>query len=504
MDLFAGPGGLGEGFSSYSSEDVRYSIPLSIEMEQTARSTLKLRKFFHEFRDSAVPSEYYEFLRQEISLEELYAKYSAEASQAENAAWMAELGKIEPDELDRRIRKAIPVGDPWVLIGGPPCQAYSVIGRSRVNGINPDDHRVFLYQEYLKILAEYEPSIFVMENVPGLLSANVNGHSIFDQIIADLSKPRDALARAGGHRYRVFSLVTNQTRKDMFGEIICNPKDFVVKMENYGIPQKRHRVILYGVREDFLPDDFPTLLEQPQVSTSDVISDLPRIRSGMTQEYDSKNSWVQAMTDMDIDLRKMYSQLSSILGADNTSFKAPQKDRGAQFISSPNKKAVQHKPEWYGDNHLQGVCNHESKGHMTGDLYRYYFAAKYALNNDVSPKLQDFPEELLPNHKNASPGKKNYAFADRFRVQLAKLPSTTITSHIAKDGHYYIHYDPTQCRSLTVREAARLQTFPDNYFFCGSRTDQYRQVGNAVPPMLAYQIAGITATILRQAKCNNE
>ena len=133
------------------------------------------------------------------------------------------------------------------------------------------------------------------------------------------------------------------------------------------------------------------------------------------------------------------------------------------------------------------------------DLYRYFYAACFAQVEGQSPKLEDFPTDLLPAHKNAKRAANGSPlFVDRFRVQLSDKPATTVTSHISKDGHYYIYPDPEQCRSLTVREAARLQTFPDNYFFCGPRTSQYVQVGNAVPPLLARQIAGIVHDVLKR------
>jgi DNA (cytosine-5)-methyltransferase 1 len=153
--------------------------------------------------------------------------------------------------------------------------------------------------------------------------------------------------------------------------------------------------------------------------------------------------------------------------------------------------------DWYHDPKLNGVINHETRGHMGSDLHRYHFMASHAGSKEASLKLEDLPETLLPAHKNVQEAISSKSlFNDRFRVQLKDRPATTITSHISKDGHYFIHYDPKQCRSMTVREAARIQTFPDNYKFEGPRTSQYIQVGNAVPPLLAKQIADIVYNLL--------
>jgi DNA (cytosine-5)-methyltransferase 1 len=174
--------------------------------------------------------------------------------------------------------------------------------------------------------------------------------------------------------------------------------------------------------------------------------------------------------------------------------KTPKNRRGAPFIATKNY-TVAYRRDWFTDKNIGGVCNHEARTHMESDLGRYFFVSCYGCVNEKSPNLEDFPKALLPAHGNITKGVEEKKFADRFRVQLANKPAKTITSHISKDGHYYIHYDPAQCRSLTVREAARIQTFPDNYYFCGPRTAQFSQVGNAVPPLLANKIALVVSNV---------
>jgi DNA (cytosine-5)-methyltransferase 1 len=269
-------------------------------------------------------------------------------------------------------------------------------------------------------------------------------------------------------------------------------------MEQYGIPQARHRLILIGVRADVLGDSVPDVLTpQSEVPARDVLEGLPRLRSGLSRSTDDAQQWLEqlARTEsrswFDSVEDDVYRQLSKAI-ADLT---APKKDRGGEYVKY--SATVAYEPDWYLDTQLDGVCNHATRGHIVPDLHRYLYASCFGIVCKRSPVLSDFPRALLPKHENVQKSLDGSNFADRFRVQLAHRPATTVTSHIAKDGHYYIHYDPTQCRSLTVREAARLQTFPDNYFFCGPRTAQYAQVGNAVPPLLARQIADIILRLLK-------
>lgn len=514
IDLFAGPGGLGEGFSALGRSEgrPRFKVCLSIEKDAIAHQTLRLRAFFRFFKHGDVPSAYYSHLRGELSYEELFNSNPEAANAADREAWHAELGVEGLANVRKRIREAIGGEDKWVLIGGPPCQAYSKAGRSRnrykyrnrfnTHYVPEDDPRQYLYVEYLQVLADHRPAVFVMENVKGLLSATLRNQRIFDQILEDLQFPAEAIRRAERSvatqirsRYHVYSL----ERAAMSGT--SNPVDFVVQSECHGIPQARHRVILLGVREDLVGVSPSTLVCRKPVPVRAVLAHLPRLRSGLSRTSDSDQAWMDTLrcaldeSWMRSLLRSGCADVYAEVARTVRELRMPRKGRGAEFVECD--PFVEIEPEWFLDPRIGGVCNHATRLHMSRDLHRYLFVACFGKARRRSPTLSDFLRELLPDHFNVPAALKLGSFDDRFRVQLDDRPSTTITSHIAKDGHYYIHYDPGQCRSLTVREAARLQTFPDNYLFCGHRTAQYTQVGNAVPPLMAREIAGIVWDLLR-------
>ena len=257
-----------------------------------------------------------------------------------------------------------------------------------------------------------------------------------------------------------------------------------------------------GVRRDISYDPHVLEAASAPVSVSKVLEGLPRLRSGLSQQEDTDSEWREAITGI---LKEPWlgevgkiagHKVMDLIQKTAKGLKIPRQSRGREFLHGSPR--IGYRKDWYLDDRIGGVCNSSTRAHIPEDLYRYLYAACFTKVEKRSPKLFEFPKELLPDHKSAQDTLGHGNFADRFRVQRAEEPSTTVMSHIAKDGHYYIHYDPSQCRSITVREAARLQTFPDNYFFCGNRTEQYTQVGNAVPPLLAKQIAEVVERLLRK------
>jgi len=496
VDLFAGPGGLAEGFSQHRKNGVpSFKIVLSIEKEKIAHRTLLLRAFYRQFPDRQVPKEYYSYLADEITREDLFSRYPIEAKKAANEAWNATLGVTDPNEVDARITSAIGSAKHWILIGGPPCQAYSMVGRARVGGIKKTDKRAYLYEEYLRILAKFRPTIFVMENVKGILSAKVENLSMFGKILEDLRRihPANEKQAANKSGYSIHSFTPNDVKKGS-----TKKTDFVIRCEAFGLPQSRHRVILLGIRNDFIAVTPTKLKPKSPLAAGRVLRGLPRLRGGITKVADDYNAWLNCLQSIKTEpwlsepnispqFRKRLLRYISLISM-------PRNNRGAEVIKLTAQ--IDALKEWYLDSAMDFIINHSSRAHISADIHRYFFAAAYAKFKKRTPFINDFPIFLLPLHKNVWKAMDGTHFPDRFRVVVATKPSTTITSHIGKDGHYYIHPDPTQARSLTVREAARLQTFPDNYLFEGNRTEQYVQVGNAVPPLLALQLAECVAITL--------
>ena len=493
VDIFSGPGGLGEGFCPVSaSSDWPFRIAVSVEKDKAAYETLLLRSFVRKF-EGKLPSMYYDLLNGRIEEPDWGESYPVEWQAAEKEARRLELGTATTSRfLESRLSEVQEVyGDNTVLIGGPPCQAYSLAGRVRnaaVAGYLPHkDDRNVLYQKYIEVLELLEPAFFVMENVKGMLSASVRGEGVFKKVMSDL---RTATARG----YELVALAPPNRRKRSRQEL--TPSDFVVRAEDHGVPQARHRVFIAGMRRDIaeqLPAKvWPRLRRSAAPSVGAVIGTMPRLRSGLSRR-DALDDWLASVHCAVELLRRNPPEAAR---QDVRAFRAELKRTDATLREgAPDSRCRAESDslsacpaglrKWLRDAHLEVLPNNETRGHMPSDLARYLFAAVFAAATGRSPKAPEFPDALAPEHQNWRSGK----FTDRFRVQLRDRPGTTVTSHISKDGHYYIHFDPSQCRSLTVREAARLQTFPDNYLFKGTRTDQYVQVGNAVPPYLAYQIA---------------
>ena len=495
VDVFAGPGGLGEGFCPISADsEWPFTLAASIEKEAAAHQTLLLRSFLRKF-GGTLPKQYYEFLNRETSEPDWGTRFPNEWQEAENEARCLTLGDPDSERfLEKRISEVRKeYRNRTVLLGGPPCQAYSLAGRVRNASISGylvhKDERTRLYEKYIDVLKRLEPAFFVMENVKGMLSATSQGERIFERVLSDL---RDATSK-GYKLVPLASVNQNNCKKTPY-----TASDFIVRAEDFGVPQARHRVFIVGIRADIarhLPEHaWPRLEDSSRAAPSvrETIDGMPRLRSGISRR-DSLQAWKSSISkaldllsknlpELSKEERSAFrSSLKQLAG--DMAHKLPSARRGEDAVCGVGRSACI--DNWLLDEQLTRLPNHETRSHMQSDLSRYLFASVFASVTARSPKAKDFPAVFSPAHRNWCSG----SFADRFRVQVASRPSTTITSHISKDGHYYIHYDPLQCRSLTVREAARLQTFPDNYLFKGNRTQQYVQVGNAVPPYLANQVA---------------
>jgi DNA (cytosine-5)-methyltransferase 1 len=529
IDLFAGPGGLGEGF--FRSRTLDFEIAVSIEKDEMAYETLLLRAAHRAvmrtgmatrevwaawdrfIADSSWEDAFDSIERSGIEL------FASACAKARTEAWNLELGEDNQCVAMQGIRKRLKpfmrdgmLPNNAVLIGGPPCQAYSVVGRSRNRGnqdyVAEEDHRNFLYKEYLQAIREFRPAVFVMENVKGILTSRVADGHIFQSIMSDLQRPDLACGDDTGLHYTLTTL--NPGSGDLADSE--DPRSFVIHAEDHGIPQARHRVIICGMRRDVMQraDGIGKLRLGASPTVSEVIKDLPRLRPQLSSRGCGA-AWPagldhpllsQALEQLEAQGMASTRVARQMRAARRVMRREPDPGTGGTRLHLAD--AEHSRPAilagWYRDRPIKALANHESRAHMPEDLVRYLFVSSYGLEIGQSPTLAHFPRALLPMHSNVDPDNPTASiFKDRFRVQLGTRHSSTVTSHIAKDGHAFIHPDPAQCRSLTVREAARLQTFPDSYVFLGNRTSQYTQVGNAVPPLLARQIADLVGSVLVRA-----
>lgn len=432
IDLFAGAGGLSEGFYQAG-----FTIQASIDNNPHCINTLKSRALFRYYHSIGREKEYFSIIKDRDIKDrlEIFDFLSSEKKISE---------KIESIDLsntyDTKVLKSIKkIGiKPDLIVGGPPCQAYSLMNtRARKNA---KDSRHVLFKNYLHIIDQLKPKMFLFENVVGMTSTIIDGKNIIQLFENDLKKMKT--------QYTIISKMDGT----LFSNLSYNRKDYIYNMSSYGLPQNRKRFILIAVRNDIY-----------NKINVDLLSD---------KIFNTPSNEMNTVKDAIHDLPKLF--LKTNRGEDIFLNKKSDKKKMSQYASS------------LMNTEIKGTFNHKARTQMKEDLARYKYLAKLPKDERASNTLQLLKHKmpkLLPNHKNLS------SFVDRFKVQYKENISSTVMAHISKDGHYYIHYDPEQNRSLTVREAARLQGFPDDYFFEGPRTEQFKMVGNAVPPFFTKQLA---------------
>jgi DNA (cytosine-5)-methyltransferase 1 len=418
IDLFAGGGGLSEGFIQAGYEPVAH-----VEIEKAACNTLKTRTAYHYLKSTGKYDVYVSYLKAEITRKELYSYIPNELL---DSVINLPIGGDNNQEIFNQIDNCLGEQTVDLIIGGPPCQAYSLVGRSRSKTKMVGDPRNYLFIEYAKFLEKYRPNLFVFENVLGLESANAGQYLI--------------------------------EMKNLFNQKGYEIERFNLEAKDFGVLQNRKRIIIIGWQTG-KSINIPNLKEikiKEEYLIADVLKDLPKIQAGEGSDKFLKYS--AETTD--------YLQKFSIR------------------------------------NGLDILTQHVARPHREQDKEIYKIAVKKWNDDRQRLNYNDLPERLK-THENRN------SFFDRFKVVASDLPySQTVVAHIAKDGHYYIHPDINQNRSLTVREAARLQSFPDDYYFEGekegsNRTAAFKQIGNAVPVLMAKVIAEKLKNILNDCRKDN-
>lgn len=396
LDLFAGAGGLSEGFASAGYQPIAH-----VEMDRDACSTLKTRESFYYLKSNGMNYKYIDYLKGNITKESFYGLIPDGVLNSVICETMSD--ETMPSIFERidfamESRNADHID---LILGGPPCQAYSMVGRARKNMEN--DPRNTLYKLYFQAIEKYKPTMFVFENVPGLLTAG-NG-SYLKEILS-------------GFRTRGYEL------------------DYqILNAADYEVLQNRKRIILIGWQKDS-GHEYPTLQKMSKAYlVSELFDDLPALNPGQ-----QINTYTHELSD--------------------------------GYLSGTGIRKKNDVLTW-----------HVARTNMERDRNIYRLAIQAWNKDHTRLKYTDIPDELATHNNKTS-------FVDRFKVVAPDLMAThTMVAHISKDGHYYIHPDLKQARSISVREAARIQSFPDDFYFEGSRTAAFRQIGNAVPPLLAQTIA---------------
>jgi DNA (cytosine-5)-methyltransferase 1 len=403
IDLFAGCGGLSEGFLQTNEFDALAHVEWEVPMVKTLRNRLE-KRWGHSTEEAEKCVVHFDIQKTEELINGNWTDDSINMYSKTNNNFVIEKG-LRGLVGDRKVN---------LIIGGPPCQAYSIAGRAQDKNSMKDDYRNYLFESFVKVVEEFKPDCFVFENVPGLLSSIPGGIPVTERI------------------YEAFMNIGYEIRNPQ------NLKKSIYTASELGVPQKRNRIIIIGVRKNSsieLESIYKNIDSHKNKTTiktvKDAISHLPKLLPiGNAIKLDGKN------------------------------------------ISHQNK--------------INNIKFHEPRFHNDRDVSVFKNWIKYKMN-------QKSMHEKISFYNNLMDKKSNHA---KYRNLEWEKPSPTIVAHLYKDGLMFIHPDEKQARSITVKEAALLQSFPDDYEFKGNNGDCYKMIGNAVPPEMAKNIAlGIIKTL---------